>query len=210
MSLLIITGGGAYFTNFKACVADSKQLIQTYHDVRSEIAWRRMTVGSRLVFAQTLSAARSAVLNIGSENAEFKDRPLDQLLIQLQSMPIRIVATDGLTPLDNALNSYDRLMGSTPALNKFQSLTFGQIPEALSPADLPSLQLIGYAMYQKSLFDTIYDIPTLETINCGPRNVVKILLGGNPQTVQITRMTFLQFEKMRDAIQQQSRSRRSR
>lgn len=201
MSLLVITCGSAYYSNFKECIGNSKQLIRSYRDIRSEIISRQMSIGAKLLFAHTVADARAAVLNVGSDNGDFRNQRLDELMIRLETMPIRnAIADSGMNPLTTSLRSYDETIRSTPALAKFAPLTFGQFPVSLSPADLSSLQVFGYAMFRRAVLEAVNDVPILTTIDCGGRNIFKMLLGGEPQTVRMTRVSFLEFQKARDLL----------
>ena len=196
MSLLVVTGGSFYYGSLKQCIAESKQLIRSYRDIRSEINLRQMSIGARLFSAHTLADVRSAASNVGFDNADFRDRRLDQLIIRLKTMPVTIASSSGAL---NPEKGFEDLMQSTAGMDRFQLLTFGQFSETFSPTDLRSIQAFGYAMYLDAALKWIADIPVLTTIDCRLANVVKISFGGEPQTVGMKRVSFLEFQEARDS-----------
>jgi hypothetical protein len=196
---LLISFGGLYYASAKQCIADSKQLVRDYGHVRDEVRWRRTKIAENLLLSQTLKDARARLLNVGYDDADFRDRSFVDLLIRMRALSLKIDFSGSRpNPTADSVRSLDDLIQSEPTFVKFQTLVDGGFPESLSPSDQPALQAFGYAMFLKAAFEKIGDFPILTTFDCGPHNVVKIMLGGEPQTVRMSQVTFLEFQKARD------------
>ncbi len=194
LTLLFVVVAGGLYTNYRACIADSKQLINAHNLYRNEINYREDKIAEAIQVAKTIADVRKAIASRPFENPDLKDRPIAELLGKYRTAYLRI---------DGHVGGIDGnpILEQSPLYQKYRILLWGYLDPKATDADLPDLKAFADQVRAVYVVSFLQRLTTIAEIHCSLANVFLISLGESPITVrEIDTKSAAQVERLSHPI----------
>lgn len=169
LSVIVLSIGGTYYTNYKQCMADAESLDRDFRSARLKLLGRQFALIPSMLKAKSFEELRTLLNTKGEDN-----KTLVQLWSDLSGDQVRI----DMKALKPNLDRIQQPLTSLPDYNKFRSVFVGLVPPNLNDQDLPGFQkMLGPFLTDTA--DLMFLMPLFDYM-CTPRNVVTLMNGYRP------------------------------
>lgn len=190
LTLLFVAVGGGLYSNYRACVANSKDLINSHNAYRNEINFREKTIADAILASKSIADVRAALTAHPTENPDLKNLPMTELLGRYRQAYLqidgRVLGIDGQPILEQSA-----------LYNKYRLLTWGYLDPRATDADLPEIKNVAILIEQAALAAILQRLTAVAEIHCSFANVLLISFGENPVTVrEVSTGSFAKAERL--------------
>ncbi len=183
LTVVVVTLGGAYYTTYRQCVADARQIVSISATYGVEIRHRQDEIANAIGEAATVVDLRKALEKKTYFISDLKDKTMIELQAAYRDAYLQIDRSGiDATP--------ERALISSPLFARFGVIFSGYLPPTLSDADLPDLKKYAAIVSATNLAILLRELTTIYEIGCTPLNVVLIALGENPVLARAVAVIF--------------------
>jgi hypothetical protein len=177
LTLLFVAVGGGLYTNYRACVADSRELLNSHNAYRNEINFREKAIADAILTAKSIADVRAAIAMHYTENPDLKNLPMADLLGKYRHAYLQV---DGhVLGMDG-----QPILEQSALYNKYRLLIWGYLDSKATDADLPDIKNVALLVEQAYAVAFLQRLTVVAEIHCSWANVFLISLGESPVTVR--------------------------
>jgi hypothetical protein len=183
LTVIFITVGTGYYTTYRQCVADARQILSVNGNYGVEIRHRQDEIVNAIGEAVTVADLRKALEKKTYFISDLKDKSMIELQATYRDAYLRIDRSGiDATP--------ERTLISSPLFARFSVIFSGYLPPTLSDADLPDLKKYAAVISASNQAILLRELTTVYEVGCTPSNVGLIALGENPVLARAVAVTF--------------------
>jgi hypothetical protein len=182
LTAIVLATFANYYTSYRQCMADSEALIERYHKVKFELAFRSIELAGRITASGSIDSLSEIQKTIPYKNYDFKDRSLFEVLTQY--LHLRYAKLD--FSREKYPNDYEDFGSFLMRAPFFPSLVLGAAFDKSDQNNMANLKKFALNLIHNTSQTAVYDAMSHFESACSVKTIAQIVLGGSPKIVIVS------------------------